>query len=98
MLARIGDQKLQREIAGRVIGVTYTTTWATARAGDWLMPLNFSDLEAVYEGLATALDTVSPAEREVFLCKLVLLLAREVDDISKVQTMISNAQNHLELT
>ena len=55
------------------------------------MALNFADLEIVYEDLARTLDRLSPSEREVFLCKLSLLMARDLGDLSRVQ-----AQNHLE--
>jgi len=61
------------------------------------MPLTFSDLELIYEELAMALDTVAEAEREVFLCKLSLLMARQLGDLSQVREMIQTAQNHLEI-
>ncbi|MDF2374474.1 MAG: hypothetical protein P1V21_27195 [Rhizobiaceae bacterium] len=60
------------------------------------MALNFADLEIVYEELARTLDRLSPSEREVFLCKLSLLMARDLGDLSRVQAMIQTAQNHLE--
>lgn len=60
------------------------------------MALNFADLEIVYEDLARTLDRLSPSEREVFLCKLSLLMARDLGDLSRVQAMIQTAQNHLE--
>jgi len=60
------------------------------------MALDFSELELVYEELAKALDTVADAEREVFLCKLSLLMARELGDLPLLKDMIRTAQNHLE--
>lgn len=60
------------------------------------MSLNFSELEVVYEELAVALDTVSDTEREVFLCKLSLLMARQLGDLPQVRDMIQTARNHLQ--
>lgn len=60
------------------------------------MALNFAELETVYEDLATALDTVSDAQREVLLCKLSLLMARELGDLASVQEMIQTAKDHLD--
>ncbi len=60
------------------------------------MVLNFAELETVYEDLAVALDTVSDAGREVLLCKLSLLMARELGDLAQVQAMIQTAQVHLD--
>ena len=60
------------------------------------MALNFAELETVYENLAIALDTVSDAQREVLLCKLSLLMARELGDLATVQEMIQTAKDHLD--
>ena len=61
-----------------------------------MMVLNFAELETVYEDLAVALDTVSHAGREVLLCKLSLLMARELGDLAQVQAMIQTAKDHLD--
>jgi len=60
------------------------------------MSLESSELEQVYEALAKALDNVAEADREMFLCKLSLLMAREMPDAAQVTNMIQAAQNHLE--
>lgn len=60
------------------------------------MALEFADLELVYEDLAKALDTVSDAEREIYLCKLALLMARDLGDLEQVRRMIHTARNHLQ--
>lgn len=62
------------------------------------MSLEFCDLEVFYETLATALDAVPDAKREVFLCKLSLLMARELGDLSVAQQLIATAQSHLDET
>lgn len=59
------------------------------------MSLEFSDLEVFYEEMAMALDTVHETDREMFLCKLVLLMARETSDLSRAQEMIQSAHQHL---
>ena len=59
------------------------------------MSLDFPDLEQFYETLATSLDVVPQDKREVFLCKLCLLMARELGDIAVAQQLIKAAQNHL---
>ena len=60
------------------------------------MSLEFSDLEEFYESLAKSIDTVTDAEREVFLCKLCLLMAKEMKDLPKAQEMIQSALKHLD--
>lgn len=59
------------------------------------MSLEYSELERFYEALAEALDTVDEADRDLFLCKLSLLMARELDDLPRAQEMIRSAQQHL---
>ncbi|MEQ1647398.1 MAG: hypothetical protein ABL898_02330 [Hyphomicrobiaceae bacterium] len=44
----------------------------------------FNDLEAVYERVAVAIDSVGAEKRDVFLAKLVLMLARDVGDCDLV--------------
>ena len=59
------------------------------------MSLEFSKIEQVYEELAKALDKVADEEREIFLCKFSLLLARETGDLPLVIDMIEKAQSQL---
>ncbi len=59
------------------------------------MPLPFADLEAVYEALAETLDGVPPDRRELFLTKLALLLANELDDAAPVLKALAAAQANL---
>jgi len=59
------------------------------------MSLEFSKIEQVYEELAKALDRLADQDREIFLCKFSLLLARETDDLAWVIEMIEKAQNRL---
>lgn len=59
------------------------------------MSLKFSDLEVFYEEMAHALDTVHETDREVFLCKLVLLIIQETGDLSGALEKIKSAQNQL---
>ena len=60
------------------------------------MPLEFSDLETVYEALAEAMDQVADADRELFLSKLALLMARQLGDAAEALEMIQEARKHLE--
>ena len=60
------------------------------------MPLEFSDLETVYEALAEAMDQVADADRELFLSKLALLMARQLGDAAETLEMIQEARKHLE--
>ena len=55
------------------------------------MTLKYCELEVFYEELAEALDMVDKDQRDLFLCKLALTMAREIGDLSKVQKMISSA-------
>lgn len=60
------------------------------------MPLDFTDLETFYEEMASALDAVAGTDRQLFLCKLSLLMARELGDASTAVELIRAAQCHLE--
>lgn len=60
------------------------------------MPLDFSDLETFYEELAMALDAVAENDRELLLCKLSLLMARELGDGARAIELISSARNNLD--
>ncbi|WP_425073589.1 hypothetical protein [Sagittula sp. S175] len=55
-----------------------------------------SEVETVYEALARRLDTVGPERRELFLAKLALLLAHEVEDTGQVLHLIEDASEHLD--
>lgn len=59
------------------------------------MALEFDQLETFFEGLAEALDRVAEADRELFLSKLCLMLARETGDPDGLQDMIASAERHL---
>lgn len=48
--------------------------------------------EAVFEAISMALDKVSPAQTELFLCKLCLLLALETGDPGQVARAIAAAR------
>ncbi len=54
--------------------------------------MNVADLEAVYEAVAKAIDAAGPNGSEVFLAKLVLLLAREIGDAERVLALVARAQ------
>ena len=59
------------------------------------MALDFNRLEVFYEDLAESLDAIAASERELFLCKLCLMLARETGDHADLKSMIQAAQSHL---
>ena len=54
--------------------------------------MNLADLEKVYETVATSIDAAGSDGAEVFLAKLVLLLAREIGDADRVLTLVAEAQ------
>jgi hypothetical protein len=57
--------------------------------------MNQADLEAVYSALALKIDEVGTEKSEVFLAKLVLLLAQKNGDLAQVQTCIDDAAKSL---
>ncbi len=57
--------------------------------------LSESDLEKIYEALATAIDQATPEKEMVFLAKLSLLLAHEIGEADKVQKFIEMALEDL---
>ncbi|MBD5604778.1 MAG: DUF2783 domain-containing protein [Candidatus Eremiobacteraeota bacterium] len=59
------------------------------------MPLRPDDLETVWTDLAVALDGVPATARELFLTKLVLALAQELDDIRAFGTAVTLASRSL---
>ena len=59
------------------------------------MSATFSELEAVYERLAVAIDTAGPDKSEVFLAKLVLMLAAQLGQPEKVLAAIETCLQDL---
>ena len=57
--------------------------------------LDFVELEQVYERLADALDEVGQDKADIFLAKIVMLLARDVGDLGKVTEAIASAKADL---
>ena len=53
------------------------------------------NLETSYQLLAEACDGVEKAERELFLAKVCLLLANEINDPQRVQQCLTTAAEHL---
>lgn len=57
--------------------------------------LHITDLEQTYDQLAMAIDDATPARSELFLTKLVLLLAHELADPPRFEAMVREAQVNL---
>jgi hypothetical protein len=57
--------------------------------------LNLSALEAVYDTLAETLDRAPPAQRELVLVKLVLLLAQDLGDERRFAALAGEALQDL---
>ena len=55
-----------------------------------------TDVERVYDALAEKIDAIGPAKSELFLAKLALLLAHDIDDVGRVLTLIDEASSHLD--
>lgn len=55
-----------------------------------------SDVEAVYEAVASTLDGIAPEQRELFLAKLVLLLAHDLGDAGAALARIAEAAQDLD--
>lgn len=53
--------------------------------------MNHADLESVYASLALAIDDVGEEQSELFLAKLVLLLAQKNGDAIDIQKCIDDA-------
>lgn len=49
------------------------------------------DIEAIYEELATGIDTAGEADAEIFLAQVCLLLARELSDKDRTLELIRQA-------
>ncbi len=52
------------------------------------MAMSFNGLETFYESLAEAIDAAGPRERELFLTRLALMLANELDEPNKALSAI----------
>lgn len=59
--------------------------------------LAFHDLEKVYDMVAVAIDDAGPANESLFLCKLCLLLAHHIDDLSVIEDAIATAGSDLQV-
>jgi hypothetical protein len=57
--------------------------------------LTFNELEQVYESVALAIDTAGAEKRDVFLAKLVLLLARDIGNQAHVLSAIEDCLKDL---
>lgn len=53
------------------------------------------DLEAVFEALALAIDEVGKEQSEIYLAKVVLALADDLDDVAHSQKVIEECKTGL---
>ena len=60
--------------------------------------MNPTELERIYEALAHKLDEVGQGDSELYLAKLVLLLAHSVGDVDVVEKHIADAVHGLKVT
>lgn len=58
-------------------------------------PLQFAELERVYEKIAAAIDAVGPERESVMLAKLALSLAHRLGDAAAVEACIDMALQDL---
>lgn len=58
--------------------------------------MNHQDLEDTYASLARKIDEVGQARSELFLAKLVLLLAQRNGDVNEIQKYIDDAAASLD--
>ena len=56
------------------------------------MAIAIPELETVYDALAQAIDAVAPEKRELFLVKLALLAANEIENAAVFNALIAQAQ------
>ena len=56
------------------------------------MSIAIPELETVYDALAQAIDAVAPEKRELFLVKLALLAANEIENAAVLNALIAQAQ------
>jgi hypothetical protein len=57
--------------------------------------MSTTELEAIYDALAQAVDRAPPGRSELLLAKLALLLAHEIGDAGRVQQHIDAALRDL---
>ncbi|HAV09762.1 MAG TPA: hypothetical protein DEF12_11780 [Rhodobacteraceae bacterium] len=57
--------------------------------------MSAANIETVYEALALKLDTIPTKQHPLYLAKLALLLAHEIDDAPKVITQLNAAAQNL---
>lgn len=57
--------------------------------------LQTNELEQIYDDLATAIDQVPASKCELFLAKLVMLLANEQDDPKRFGELLDVARQNL---
>lgn len=57
--------------------------------------LTFAELEEVYESVAHAIDIAGAEKRDVFLAKLVLMLAKNIGDQAQVLGAIEDCLKDL---
>jgi hypothetical protein len=58
--------------------------------------MDASDIEALWEALAEAVDQAGPEREALFLAKLALLLGREVGDLDRVRALLQVALRDLD--
>jgi hypothetical protein len=58
--------------------------------------MDASEIEALWEALAEAVDKVGPEQEALFLAKLALLLGREVGDLDRVRELLAVALRDLD--
>lgn len=56
-------------------------------------PLQFAQLEALYDELAEAIDQVGPERESVFLAKLVLSMAQSFGHAGHISTLIRQCRD-----
>lgn len=58
--------------------------------------MNNADLELIYEDLARAIDGIKDGKTELFLAKVALLLAKQLDNPDQVRAHIEAAAANLD--
>jgi hypothetical protein len=58
--------------------------------------MDASEIEALWEALAEAVDQAGPEREALFLAKLTLLLGREVGDLNRVLALLAVALRDLD--
>lgn len=54
-----------------------------------------SDLETIYEALATGIDAAGPDHAQVYLAKIALALAERLDDVPATLAIVTECQADL---